>query len=81
MGEYQVFPWKKLCLTVAKDFIGGGGCFKIFRRKFFVSLPKVSIGDSFSVSLISAIELVWKKGGEYQGFPSKTFVSQCRKFS
>ena len=51
----------------------GGGSIKIFRRNFFVSLPKVSIGDSFSVSLISAIELVWKKGGEYQHFPSKFF--------
>ena len=33
-----------------------GGSIKIFRRNFFVSLPRVSIGDSFSVSLISAIE-------------------------
>ena len=56
-GEYQVFPWKIFCLTVPKVFVGGGGgSFKIFRRKFFVSLTKVSIGESFSVSLLSAIE-------------------------
>ena len=24
-GEYQVFPWKIFCLTVSKDFVGGGG--------------------------------------------------------
>ena len=35
MGEYQVFPWKKLCLTVAKDFIGGGGLLQDFPSNFF----------------------------------------------
>ena len=45
MGEYDVFPRKKLCLLVAKDFVGGGGGgIKVFRRKFFVSLPKNSNG-------------------------------------
>ena len=35
-------------------------------------MPKISVGGGcFSVSLISGIEKVWIRGGEYQDFPSK----------
>ena len=52
----------------------GGGGIKILRRKFFVSqCRKNPYGESFSVSLISGIEKVWIRGGEYQDFPSKFF--------
>ncbi len=36
-------------------------------------MPKSSVGESFIVALISGTEKVWRRGGEYQGFPSKTF--------
>ena len=47
----------------AERFRRRGGGIKVFRRKFFVSLPKISIGESFSVALNSAIEKVWRRGG------------------
>ena len=41
----------------------GGGSIKIFRRKFFVSVPKIFVGESFTVALISGTEKVWRRGG------------------
>ena len=41
----------------------GGGIVKIFRRKFFVSVPKKFVGEPFSVSLISAIEKFYASEG------------------
>ena len=35
---------------------GGGGSIKIFLRFFCLTVPKNSIGESFSLSLISGIE-------------------------
>ena len=34
-------------------------------------MPKIFVGESFTVALISGIEKVWIKGGGYQEFPSK----------
>ena len=36
-------------------------------------MPKISVGESFTVALISGSEKVWIGGGEYQDFPSKSF--------
>ena len=70
---------------VAKKFLDerGDGTIKIFRRFFFISqCRKIPAGESLIVSLISGIEKVWIRGvGEYQDFPSKLLVSQCRNFS
>ena len=44
-------------------------------------MPKISVGESFTVAIISGIEKVWIRGGEYQDFLVKFFVSQCRKVS
>ena len=41
----------------------GEGRIKIFQRNFFVSVPKISVGKSFSDSLISGTEKVWRRGG------------------
>ena len=42
---------------VAKKFMDkGGGSIKFFRRKFFVSVPKIFVGEPLSVSPISGIE-------------------------
>ena len=54
--------------------------FSIFCRNFFVSVPKNFVGESFSVSLISGVEKVWRRGG-YQDFPSKIFCLTVPKFS
>ena len=50
---------------MAKDFVGGGGGeYQDFPSKLFcLTLPKVSVGKPFSVSLISGIGKVWKRGG------------------
>ena len=56
-GRVSSFSVEKTLAHSGKRFRRrGGGSIKIFRPKFFVSLPRVSMGDSFSVSLISAIE-------------------------
>ena len=35
---------------------------------------KISLGESFTVAIISGIEKVWiRDGGEYQDFPSQIF--------
>ena len=41
---------------------------------FCLTVPKISVGEPFSVSLISGTEKVWiREGGEYQDFPWKIF--------
>ena len=62
---------------------GGGRSINIFRRKFFVSqftVPKILVGESFTVALISDTEKVWRRGG-YQDFTSKTFCLTVPKIS
>ena len=86
-GEYQVFPSKIFCLTVPKDFVGGGrggGEYQHFPSKnFCLTVPNFSFGKPFSVSLVSGIEKVWISGGEGGGSRSikilrgKIFVSGC----
>ena len=72
-----------LCIRkfpVAKEFMDkGGGEYQDFSSKIFcLTVPKISVGESFTVALISVIEKVWIRGGgrgrEYQDFPSKFFV-------
>ena len=52
-------------------------------ENFCLTVPKIFVGESFIVALISGIEKVWIRGGggEFQDIPSKIFVSQCRKIS
>ena len=72
----EIFP-------VAKKFMvkrggGGGREYQDFPSKIFcLTVPKISVGESFTVALISGIEKVWIRGG---GVVSRFFVSQCRKF-
>ena len=56
---------------------------KILRRKFFVSqCRKYSVGESFTVAVISGSKKVWiGEGGEYQDFPSKFFCLRVPKIS
>ena len=42
-------------------------------------MPKISVGELFTVALISGIEKVWMRGGEYQDFPSKNFCHTVPK--
>ena len=44
-------------------------------------MPKISVGESFTVAIISNIEKVWIRGGEYQGFPWKIFFLTVPKIS
>ena len=50
-----------------------GGSIKIFRRKFFVSVPKNFVGEPFRVSLISGIGKILCFRGLCHDFPSKIF--------
>ena len=44
-------------------------------ESFCLTVPKVSVGESFTVALVSGSEKVYGQegGGEYQKFPSKFF--------
>ena len=60
---------------------GGGGSMKISSRNFFcLTVPKIFVGEPFSVSLISGIEKVWiRGGGRSQDSPSKIFCLRVLK--
>ena len=50
---------------------------------FCLTVPKISVGESFTVAVISGSEKVYGQegGGEYQDFPSKTFcLTVLKKF-
>ena len=41
---------------------------------FCLTVPNISVGQSFTLAIISGIEKVWiREGGAYQDFPSKFF--------
>ena len=44
-------------------------------------MPKIFVGEPFSVALISGIEKVWIGRGEYQDFPSRSFCLTVLNFS
>ena len=61
----------------------GGGKSRFSVKNFCLTVPETSIGESFSISLISAIEKVWirGRGGGIKIFRRKISVSQSRKTS
>ena len=84
------FSFIIFCLTVPKNLVGEPFC-AVFQKSLWIrggGVSRYSIenflshsaedfrrGESFSVSLISGMEIVWirGRGGEYQDFPSKIF--------
>ena len=65
---------------VAKGTMDKKGEYQDFPSKVFcLTVPKTSVGESFTVAVISGIKKLWIRGGGYQDFPSTFFVSQCRK--
>ena len=44
-------------------------------------MPKISVGESFTVALFSGIEKVWIRVGEYQDFLSKIYCVTVPKTS
>ena len=44
-------------------------------------MPKISVGESFTVALFSGSEKFWIGGGDYQDFPSKSLYLTVRKLS
>ena len=49
-------------------------------KVFCVTVPEISVGETFFVALISGIEKVWiRGGGVIRIFRRKLIVSQCRK--
>ena len=52
-----------------------GGEYQDFPWKnFCLTVPKISVGEPFTVAIISGIEKIWiRKGGEYQYFRRKFF--------
>ena len=60
-----------------------GGEYQDFPSKIFcLTVPKISVGESFTVPLFSGTEIVWiRERGEYQDFPSKIFCLTVPKIS
>ena len=59
-----------------------GGEYQDFPSKVFcLTVPKIFVGEPFSVSLISGIENFYASEGYVTIFRRKFFVSQCRKIS
>ena len=53
-----------------------GGSIKIFRGKIFcLTVPKVSVGESFTVALNSGIEKIWIREGGVSRFSVENFLS------
>ena len=49
---------------------------------FYLIVPKITVAESFIVSLNSGTEKIWRRGvGEYQHFPSKMFCLRVPKNS
>ena len=66
------------------DKRGGGRGFQDYQSKIFcLTVPKISVGEPFSVSLISGVEEFYTSEGYITifGFLSNFFVSQCRNLS
>ena len=61
---------------------GGEGEYRDFPSKIFcLTLPtKISVGESFTVALISVSEKNWIGGWEYQDFPLKILSHSAEKF-
>ena len=60
------------------------GEYQVFPSKFFcLTVPKISVVESFTVALVLGIEKVWITGGggEYQDFLSKSFCLTVPKNS
>ena len=59
-----------------------GGGYQDFPSKVFcLTVPKIFVGEPFSVSLISGKENFYASEGYVTIFRRKFFVSQCRKNS
>ena len=60
----------------------GGGKHQDFPSKIFcLTVPKISVGEAFTVAIISGIGKIWIKRGGYQDFPWKNFCLTGRKNS
>ena len=56
------------------DKTGGGGVSRFTVEEFLSHTAEISVGESFTVALVSGIEKVWiRKRREYRDFPSKNF--------
>ena len=99
-GEYHDFPSEFFCLTVPKNFVGdpfgvsliwgienfyaSEGYVTIFRRKFFVSVPKHFVKGPFCADFqrnYGSEKVSGSEGGSITIFCQTFFVSQCRKNS
>ena len=67
---------------VAKKFMDKKeGEYQDFPFKIFgLTVPKISVGEYFTVALISGTEKVWIRAGKESRFSVENFLSQCRKF-
>ena len=81
VGNFSELCFRKF--LVAKETMDKkGGNNKTFHRKFFVSpCPKIFLGESFTVDIISDTEKLWLRARKYQDFPSKNFFPTEPKFS
>ena len=52
-----------------------GGGYQDFPSKVFcLRVPKISVGESFTVAIVSGIKKIWFRGGSIKIFRRKFFV-------
>ncbi len=63
----------------AKNIMDKRGLQDFLSETFCLTVPKITVGESFRLSLISGIEKIWTRvGGSIKIFRRKCFVSECR---
>ena len=68
-------------LGYRKSLDKSGGVYQEFPSKnLCLTVPKTSVGESFTVALILGIEKDWIRAGVINIFCRNFSVSQCRKF-
>ena len=71
---FRIFP------VVEKILSKRARSFKFFCRICFcLTKPKITVGECFTVAIISGIEKLWLRGGKYQDCPWKIFCLTVQK--
>ena len=80
----EKFRWDHIRkFRVAKSFMHqrGGEGYQDFPSKIFcLTVPKISVGESFTVAIISGIEKVWIRGGGSITFFRRSFCLTVPKY-
>ena len=82
----KIFAGEPFCAVFQKNSVsekvyGWEGEYQDFPSKIFcLTVPKTSVGESFSVALISGTEKVWRRGGVWRFYVEKFLSHIAKKF-